>query len=295
MFGYVRPFKPQLRVYEWELYNGLYCGLCKRITKEYGHVSAAMLSYDMVFLALTAIGLYDRTGKSLVSEKSFCPAHPLKKRLCISDSGSALEYAAAVQVILSFHKLMDDIYDGTILQRAGAAAILPFIAYPYRKAADKYRNVSHAVKAAMKKQRQTECARTRSIDRAAEPTAAMTAAVFRELGGCDPELRDVLNEMGYMLGRYIYLSDALDDLPSDMGSRCYNPLAYKKHPQRAARETVYLTLGRLGEIYSRLDLGGISAITDNIIYMGLRYTFDNIGKRPERVERCRDCAGYCKP
>ena len=282
MFGYVKPFKPQMRVYEWDIYNGLYCGLCKKLVKEYGPVSAAMLSYDIVFFEMTAIGLSKSGADQLKPEKQVCPFHPFSKRLCIHCRGEEQDRAAAVQVILSFHKLLDDIYDGTAAERLRAAAILPFMVAPYAKASEKYKKTAQAVSDAMKLQRSTERDHIRSIDRAAEPTAAMTAAVFRELGGCDPDLRSQLSEMGYMLGRYIYLCDALDDLEDDKRKGRYNPLAYHKHAKSLAKNTVYLTLGRLSEIYSRLELGDIRNITDNVVYLGLKYTFDRIGDPQKR-------------
>lgn len=283
MFGYVKPFKPQMRVYEWDLYNGLYCGLCKKLRKEYGYVSAAMLSYDIVFFELTAIGLSKNSAEQIKPEKQVCPLHPFRKRLCMQCRGEAQDRAVAVQVILSFHKLLDDIYDGTIPERLRAAAILPFMVMPYTKASERYKTTAQAVSGAMKLQRSTERDRIRSIDRAAEPTAAMTAAVFRELGGNDPDLRSSLSEMGYMLGRYIYLCDALDDLEDDKRKGKYNPLAYHKHARELAENTVYLTLGRLSGIYSRLELGEIRSVTDNIVYLGLKYTFDRLdGHRGKR-------------
>lgn len=292
MFGYVRPFKPQMRVCEWEMYNGCYCGMCRKITEEYGAVCSATLSYDIVFLELIAAGLTGVKGGDISAERHFCPAHPLKKKMCVSFSGKAQDYAAAVQVILSYHKLTDDLWDGTVTQKLRALSVLPFMILPYRKAAGKYGKIAAAVSETMKDQRYTERRKVRSIDRAAEPTAAMTAAVFRELGGCDPELRVTLGEMGYMLGRYIYICDAYDDLKNDIRYGQYNPLKTKKDPKAAAQSNIYLTLGRLSEIYSRLELGEIKAVTDNIVYLGLRHTFDNIGKRRSDPGRIRDCAGY---
>ena len=35
MFGYVKPFKPHMRICEFETYNAVYCGLCKKLGKKY--------------------------------------------------------------------------------------------------------------------------------------------------------------------------------------------------------------------------------------------------------------------
>jgi hypothetical protein len=52
LFGFVKPFVPQLRVGEYEFYRGAYCGLCRSMNKCTGAVSSLTLSYDMVFFAL---------------------------------------------------------------------------------------------------------------------------------------------------------------------------------------------------------------------------------------------------
>ena len=51
MFGYIRPNKPELLVKEYDLYKSAYCGLCKRMGKDYGRLSRLALSYDGTFLA----------------------------------------------------------------------------------------------------------------------------------------------------------------------------------------------------------------------------------------------------
>ena len=38
MFGYVRPYKPELRFKEFDAYKAVYCSLCKEIGRRYGRV-----------------------------------------------------------------------------------------------------------------------------------------------------------------------------------------------------------------------------------------------------------------
>ena len=38
MFGYIRPYKPYMRHYEYEIYRSYYCGLCKDMGKRYGQI-----------------------------------------------------------------------------------------------------------------------------------------------------------------------------------------------------------------------------------------------------------------
>ena len=56
MFGYVRPYKDELRVREYEQYKAIYCGLCRALGKNYGVLSRLTLSYDCTLFAAAAIG-----------------------------------------------------------------------------------------------------------------------------------------------------------------------------------------------------------------------------------------------
>ena len=47
MVGYVRIFKPELKIKEYEAYRGIYCTLCKTLGKEYGVLSRLHLSYEL--------------------------------------------------------------------------------------------------------------------------------------------------------------------------------------------------------------------------------------------------------
>ena len=46
MFGYIKPAKAELKVKEWEAYQGIYCGLCKQLARRYGWFARMTLNYD---------------------------------------------------------------------------------------------------------------------------------------------------------------------------------------------------------------------------------------------------------
>ena len=52
MFGYVKPYKPELRVRELEEYKAVYCGLCRELGQSFGLFARFTLSYDFAFLAM---------------------------------------------------------------------------------------------------------------------------------------------------------------------------------------------------------------------------------------------------
>ena len=52
MFGYVKAYKPELKVRDYEQYKAVYCSLCKTLGREYGLFARLTLSYDFTFAAL---------------------------------------------------------------------------------------------------------------------------------------------------------------------------------------------------------------------------------------------------
>lgn len=79
MFGYIKPVKAELKVKEWEAYQGIYCGLCKQLAKRYGFFARMTLNYDFVFLAMLDMALH---GKRIHFCREHCIVHPFKKRSC---------------------------------------------------------------------------------------------------------------------------------------------------------------------------------------------------------------------
>ena len=302
MFGYVKAYRPWLRVCELDLYKGVYCGLCKTITERSGFVPSLLLSYDLVFLTVVALG-YDKSA--VAAEKRRCPLHPIKKTPCVycrqaGADNAAFEYAADAAIMLDYHKLRDDLHDKGFKKRLAAAAMLPFFAKPYKQAAARQPYISQQIEQAMAFQREIEDMNIRSVDAAAEPTARMMKAVFRGVCRYDPDDREVMGEFGYLLGRFVYICDALDDLKDDFKKRAYNPLVTKstamttageitresfEHAAEYARRSAYLTLGQLADRYVQLDFGDMQPITDNVVYMGLKSSLETAAKFDKREKK----------
>ena len=94
MFGYVTPLKPELKIREYEMFRGYYCGVCMHIKDTFGNLPRLTLNYDMAFLGLLLDALHNETPKI---DFKRCMAHPLKKKPMIIDN-KALEYTAAMNV-----------------------------------------------------------------------------------------------------------------------------------------------------------------------------------------------------
>ena len=131
MFGFVRPLRGELKVREWERFQSVYCGLCHTIRRRYGFMQTMMLSYDCTYLALVLDALEPGGGEQC---KRRCVMHPFRRRTCAASSDGMIR-AAAVSVILCWHKLADTIADDRGAKRLAAKIFRLFLRRGYRKAA----------------------------------------------------------------------------------------------------------------------------------------------------------------
>lgn len=286
MFGYIRPYKPYMRMYEYEIYKSVYCGLCKDMKERCGYFTRFSLSYDFTFLALMDLAVNE---KNIRLEKRRCPVHPISKTSCLCQT-SDCSYSSLSAVILTYHKLRDDISDKGLKGKLLAAITLPFFGKPYRKAKKELPHLTVTAEKAMKIQNDIERNGCCGIDQACQPTADMMSEAFGGL--CDTaSTRNTLRRFGYLLGRFVYICDALDDLSDDSKDGNFNPLkelfgipdGTENIPKDTLKKvyeytdmTINFTLGELAESYVKLDIKLYKDILDNIIYLGLKNVYKSI-------------------
>ncbi|MDD2362039.1 MAG: DUF5685 family protein [Oscillospiraceae bacterium] len=218
MFGYVRVYKPDLKMAEYEHYQGIYCSLCKQLGKSYGFFARMTLSYDFAFLALFHMAL---SNECAGFKKGRCKFNPLKKRTCCCEN-KHIKFSADAASILNYFKIKDNISDRGFFKSIPARLLLPFASRARKKAAKCQPELDKIVSDCMDKQRKLESESTSSIDAAAEPTALILSALAQN-GAKDETERRVRERFGYCLGRWIYLIDAADDIRDDIEQGGYNP------------------------------------------------------------------------
>ena len=278
MFGYVKPYNPELRVRELEEYKAVYCGLCKQLGRSFGVFARFTLSYDFAFLAMLKTALDSEICPE--TERCACIAHPFCKRIRVREN-AAMQMAARAAMISVYYKLLDDRADEGFFRRIGAALLLPFAKRARRKALAFADGVA-ADEAAAKMsaaQAQLEAEKCQIPDAAAEPTANFLAAVLKNCAAT-AEQAAVLERFGYLLGRYVYLCDALDDLEDDRRRGRYNPFLYAGGEAAiAAKNALFLTTAELSDDFDLLELHRYEGILENIIRIGLRAEVIRIEKK----------------
>ncbi len=262
---------PNLKVYEDAIYKATYCGLCKKLKKKFGNLSRLNLNYDMVFFTIFSICYLQ---EDFQFEKKFCKLHPFKKKLCLKDCVS-LEKAADVSIILFYFKIKDNILDSKKIKKTLNYAALLLLKRAYNKAKHNSNYIANLVSNFVKKQSEVEKTPNMPIEYYAHPTSECMGEIFKSLKKSKKET-EILYRIGYMLGKYIYLMDALDDLAQDVKNNNFNPVLQSniKNSNNNAIKTIdqllNFTIAQLASSFEELKIKSYVQIIQNIIYLGLK-------------------------
>ena len=227
MFGYVRPYAPELKLREYEYYRGVYCGLCRAMGRCTGQCSRLTLSYDLVFLALARMALVGGNPSASEPERAVkfenrrCLPHPLRRRASLQ-AGEITDYVACAAAALSYHKVLDDKQDETGLKRLRARLALPLLRRFCRRAARRYDGLEQLIEPHMQQLSRMESEGLPSADEPASAFGEALAALFAN-GLPEPGAR-IARHIGYHIGRWLYFVDAIDDYAADVSAKRPNPL-----------------------------------------------------------------------
>ena len=275
MFGYIRPCKAELRVKELDAFRAVYCGLCRQLGKSFGPLAKLTLSYDFVFLAMLKYAHADIAPKI---KRGRCAVNPLV-RVPICGSDEVMAYCADIAALMIYYNLRDKIDDGGVFSKIAFNTLRPLAASARKKAARRCPKEEEIISQLYHSQREAEAESDATPDSAAGPTATALGSLSAGLSEIPSEKR-VLERFGYMLGRYIYLADALNDLERDLKTKNFNPLARRiqesgggdeaiREARDYARDTLLMTAGEAGLACGLLELKVFEPVIHNIVYLGL--------------------------
>lgn len=274
MFGYVTIYKPELKIKEYEAYKGVYCTLCKEMSKEYGLLSRFLLSYDGTFYVIYKMGL---ANENVTAEKSHCTFNPCKKCAKITCESDIYKLASTITVVLAYFKLVDNLKDGKGIKKLFLYFLLPYFSFLKRKALKKYPDIFKEIEKGMAEQFEIEKDSNASLDKSAHPTAKMLGWLFAY--NESETTKQSAYDFGYHLGRVVYFLDAFDDYEDDIKSNSFNPLKSVDDYIETATMSINLSIGALTQEYENQQLHQFSPIVENVIYDGLNYQLERIIKK----------------
>ncbi|MGN1033608.1 MAG: DUF5685 family protein, partial [Intestinibacter sp.] len=246
-----------------------YCGLCKYLKENHGEISRLSLNYDITFLILILTALY-KVESTITEER--CIANPLKKKMRIVNE--ITEYAASMNILLSYYKLEDNLYDDR-----GIKDKLAYNLYKtkLKSAYEKYPEKAEYIKQQLQALRKLEGEKSKSIDRVSNTFGNLMSEIFVLK---HDQYEENLRMIGFNLGKYIYILDAYEDLDEDYKKGRYNPfidyIDKKEELKNKVDRLISMSLGMAAKNIEDLNLEFNKSIIDNIIYSGVYLRYKNI-------------------
>ena len=260
MFGYVTASLKELDQEAQKRYGAVYCGICRRIRLQSGQITRLGLSYDMAFLALLLMSLYE--PEETAGEKA-CALHPVRKRPWVDNK--FVQYAADMNVALAYYNFRDDWEDD---KKYGAKFLAGQFGKHLPEIENRYPRQCSAIADCIRQLSELEKAGCGNPD---EP-ASCFGRLMGELLTYEEDLwAQNLRQMGFYLGRFIYLLDAALDYEKDAKKGKYNPYLTMGMGKDWPRweEYLVLTMGRCTDAFEKLPLVQDKPLLDNILYSGV--------------------------
>ena len=267
MYGYIQIYKPELKFREYDVYHSYYCGLCQSLQQKYKWKGKMLLSYDMTFLCLLLDGLYE-------------PQEQTKEKRCIVkccqcqtfQSSAIIEYAADMNVLLSYYNAKDDWMD---CQDHKKHFIMKLFHKSYRTISIKYPEKVHQIELQLKRLSEIESSHTTDLDAASGCFGKILAEIFSYKADCWEHL---LRQLGFFLGKFIYLLDAFDDMEQDQKSHNYNPFVLSglsvQQCLQPCGTLLHMMIAECTACFEKLPIIKHDSILRNILYAGVWQQFN---------------------
>lgn len=280
MFGYIKPYKPELKQKDIHRYFGLYCALCNQLKRDYGISGRFLLNYDITFLLLYLNCCF---SKDIHKYNIKCPYNPVKTRTVLC-SNKALNYSAFINYWLATEKLLDDVNDGK--------NFFKLIIYKYLTSKKKYKVKKHIyfekvtyLSETLQKIYADEKSAVNSFefDNVTNAFGTFFSEIFRFKETKDKNSNKI-NMLLFQIGKWIYIIDAFDDYEKDVRKKRFNILFSLSESIPNDKELVFekvLSLhiqlsNKINKLLSDLNEVIEDSIINNIITYGLNYVFYNI-------------------
>ncbi len=271
MFGYVVANMDKLTPEQRELYRAYYCGLCAELGRRHGQLSRTTLTYDMAFLILLLSSL---EGEEAALKPLRCAVHPLKKHSAFISTFTP--YAADMNLILAHAQRLDSWEDDRKLFSLSQARLLESAALEAEKA---HPRQAGAIAGALRELSLMEKEDVTNPDLPASCFGRLLGEVF--VPDAASAHADALYGMGFTLGRFIYMMDAVLDLKDDLKKKRYNPLITT--PSDRHEEILHLHMAQCAACFEKMEIRRNRELLENILYSGVWTRYAARRRREEKA------------
>lgn len=276
MFGYIYPVKLDLTFREFHKFKAYYCGVCKSIQGNFGNIERMSVNYDITFLAILLSAVYVEIDETTYDT---CILDPFTKKKVIRNE--IVEYCAFMNILLGYYKILDNVKDEKNL---AFKVIQKIMNRTYQKSALQYPEKDRILRAFHEQIGKMEERTVATVDEYLDLFGNALAEVFEYRSG--DEHSETLRNLGYEIGRYVYLMDSVDDFARDQKRKNFNPLNNCKNSgmKHFSEEKAEEILIKINQLLPKLKLKQSQGILNNILEFGLR-------KKAQKILKggCKKC------
>lgn len=265
--------KPELKIKEFDRYKEFYCGVCRSLGNRYNFFSRLTLSYDSAFAAILLTALFDCKSKK---HKKRCVVHPCEARSYISNE--VIDYVADMNLVMSYYKCLDDWKDEKSCLKLSYGALIKNAVKSIKK---QYPKKVFIICNNLNKLAYLEKNNCNNVDLLADTFGNIMGEIFMYKEDSNYNWNIELRKLGYYLGKFIYILDALDDVEDDIKNKSFNPFAKrfvedKKRLYTQYGEVLEMIAAQMARSYERLPIVDDLGILRNIIYSGIWNQYNRI-------------------
>lgn len=305
MFGYVLPDSRTMERRDFAMFQAAYCGLCLSTKKKYGNFPRFTTNYDSAVLGLLLI---EATKPQIEFGAARCIGDP-RRKVYVKDC-DLWQTLVDVNMIMCGYKLEDDRNDG-----GGHGVMRRLLKKPFETARGNLPEIDGIFRAGYERLRGMEKANVASLDRTSDCFASMlrdmllavvrdkkdkSAAgdVYYDMSHTDERYTENLAGLGYNIGKYVYLADALDDIEEDAAAKRYNPFLavwpglgkggraeYIEAHRGEISFALASTINRARACFGALPLTHVGGLLSNIVNDGLRRKADELLSSRKKLPR----------
>ena len=273
MFGYLLPDKQELKVKEFAQFRAAYCGVCRAIKLRYGELPRLAVSYDAAVFAVLLTGISGVQPQAVLRR---CVLNPVRPKPVLQGCTS-FDYMAAVSVLLAWGRLKDAWADERMALAIPAMAALSFA----RKRAERdHPALAKHISQSLEELTALEKAGCTELDRPADIMGKLLGGILLDGLELNQMTKVLLRSMGYHLGRWVYLVDAIDDMEKDQNSGAYNPLLAANSDHNAAKELAKQSCdyaaSQAAAVFDLLEFDWGREIITNVLYCGMPKVLDRV-------------------
>lgn len=236
IFGYIKPYKNDLKVNQYAHYKKYYCSLCTSLSK-YGFWGRFILSYDLTYMLIILDSLSECKGFIQIK----CPLH---KRKQFSISLEALHYTSFINYWLTIKKLEDNSMDSRGVSSFFYRFLSKLMSFNKNYIRDilSYDSILVKLENALHEYYELEKKKS-SFDDLSNKYANFMLLIFKEFFNNNKcciytEASNLINQIIINVSKLIYLADAFDDYFIDIARGNFNALITTKFTQDSEEKTI---------------------------------------------------------